>query len=85
MHIREFLGLNNQDPAVHNLLLALYSKETDDVAFIRFLEREGDVFYDLKYALRLCVERGKKRPCVLMYVSDDDLHATHTLMKHTHI
>ncbi len=60
------LGLNNQDPAVHNLLLALYSKETDDAAFIRFLEREGDVFYDLKYALRLCVERGKKRPCVLM-------------------
>jgi hypothetical protein len=34
---------------------------------MRFLEREGEVFYDLKYALRLCVERRKTRPLVIVY------------------
>lgn len=65
----------NQDSAVHNLLLSLYAKQPEDTALLRFLEArygkgrmEGpDYFYDPKYALRLCLEQKQMRACVYIY------------------
>ncbi|KAH9310908.1 hypothetical protein KI387_025943 [Taxus chinensis] len=67
--------LQNEDPAVHNLLLSLYTKQKDESALLRFLQckygkgRPGrpDVFYDPKYALRLCLKEGRMRACVYIY------------------
>ncbi|KAJ7548955.1 hypothetical protein O6H91_07G034600 [Diphasiastrum complanatum] len=65
----------NEDGAVHNLLLSLYVKQEDESALLRFLEtkygkgRPGkpDYFYDPKYALRLCLEEKRLQACVFIY------------------
>lgn len=65
----------NEDGAVHNLLLSLYAKQEDESALLRFLEskygrgRRGkpDIFYDPKYALRLCLKEKRMRACVYIY------------------
>ncbi|KAI5058038.1 hypothetical protein GOP47_0026208 [Adiantum capillus-veneris] len=65
----------NRDSAVHNLLLSLYAKEDDENTLLRFLEskygkgRPGqpDIFYDPKYALRLCLKEKRMRACVYIY------------------
>eukprot|EP01018_Ginkgo_biloba_P010354 Gb_14455 [translate_table: standard] len=67
--------LQNEDSAVHNLLLSLYAKQEDESALLRFLQckygkgRPGrpDIFYDPKYALRLCLKEGRMRACVYIY------------------
>nr|ATA62870.1 putative zinc ion binding protein [Hesperocyparis bakeri] len=67
--------LQNEDPAVHNLLLSLYTKQKDESVLLRFLQckygkgRSGrpDIFYDPKYALRLCLKEGRMRACVYIY------------------
>jgi hypothetical protein len=52
----------NKDPAIHNYLVSLYAKQPDDSRLLKFLERwEHEPQYDLKYALRLCTQEGKKR------------------------
>lgn len=65
----------NKDSAVHNLLLSLYAKQDDENTLLRFLEskygmgRPGqpDIFYDPKYALRLCLKEKRMRACVHIY------------------
>ncbi|MCO5603326.1 hypothetical protein L7F22_057476 [Adiantum nelumboides] len=65
----------NKDSAVHNLLLSLYTKQDDESTLLRFLEskygkgRPGqpDIFYDPKYALRLCLKEKRMRACVYIY------------------
>lgn len=65
----------NEDGAVHNLLLSLYAKQEDESALLRFLDtkygrgRPGrpDIFYDPKYALRLCLKEKRMRACVYIY------------------
>eukprot|EP00250_Pteridium_aquilinum_P006787 c16631_g1_i1 orf=516-3560(-) len=65
----------NKDSAVHNLLLSLYAKQDDESTLLRFLEskygkgRPGqpDIFYDPKYALRLCLKEKRMRACVYIY------------------
>ncbi|KAL3688498.1 hypothetical protein R1sor_014807 [Riccia sorocarpa] len=65
----------NEDSAIHNLLLSLYAKQEDESALLLFLEtkygkgRPGrpDIFYDPKYALRLCLEEKRMRACVFIY------------------
>jgi len=61
---------NNQDPAIHNLLLSLYANLDDDSKLLLFLNTEGEFnFYDPKYALRICTEKGKTEACVRLYGS----------------
>ncbi|CAM6102948.1 unnamed protein product [Calypogeia fissa] len=65
----------NEDSAIHNLLLSLYAKQEDESALLLFLDtkygkgRPGrpDIFYDPKYALRLCLEEKRMRACVYVY------------------
>ncbi|KVH87378.1 hypothetical protein Ccrd_025389 [Cynara cardunculus var. scolymus] len=65
----------NEDPGVHNLLLSLYAKKEDDSALLRFLQctfgkgrsSGPDLFYDPKYALRLCL----KEKCMRAYVDPE--------------
>lgn len=67
--------LQNEDPGVHNLLLSLYAKQEDESALLRFLQckfgkgqSDGpEIFYDPKYALRLCLKEKKMRACVHIY------------------
>ncbi|CAN6443641.1 unnamed protein product [Victoria cruziana] len=67
--------LQNEDPAVHNLLLALYAKQDDESALLRFLQCKfgkgrttgPDYYYDPKYALRLCLKERRMRSCVYIY------------------
>ncbi|KAK5844039.1 vacuolar sorting protein 18 [Gossypium arboreum] len=68
-------NLHNEDPGIHNLLLALYAKQEDDSSLLRFLqckygkgqENGPDFFYDPKYALRLCLKEKRMRACVHIY------------------
>ncbi len=61
---------SNVDPAILNYLVSLYAKLPDDSALMTFLQRQGDTpLYDRKYALRLCIQEGKKRACVIIYSS----------------
>jgi hypothetical protein len=58
----------NEDPAIHNLLLSLYANLDDDTKLLQFLNTEGENnFYDPKYALRICTERGKTEACIRLY------------------
>eukprot|EP00252_Welwitschia_mirabilis_P007813 TRINITY_DN19529_c0_g1_i1.p1 TRINITY_DN19529_c0_g1~~TRINITY_DN19529_c0_g1_i1.p1 ORF type:complete len:1023 (+),score=246.07 TRINITY_DN19529_c0_g1_i1:343-3411(+) len=67
--------LQNEDPAVHNLLLSLYARQGDENSLLRFLQckfgkgRPGgpEIFYDPKYALRLCLKERRMRACVYIY------------------
>ncbi|KAL4204894.1 hypothetical protein AMTRI_Chr01g112010 [Amborella trichopoda] len=67
--------LQNEDPAIHNLLLSLYAKQEDDSALLRFLQCKfgkgrtsgPEFFYDPKYALRLCLKEKRMRACVYIY------------------
>lgn len=63
-------SLKNNDPAIHNLLLARYSALDDDKKLIDFLNTDGETsenFYDPKYALRICKEHNKQHACVRLY------------------
>ncbi|KAL0476877.1 vacuolar protein sorting protein VPS18 [Acrasis kona] len=60
--------LENEDPAIHNLLLSLYANLDDDTKLLQFLNTEGENnFYDPKYALRICTDKGKTEACVRLY------------------
>ncbi|KYQ94001.1 7-fold repeat in clathrin and VPS proteins repeat-containing protein [Tieghemostelium lacteum] len=58
--------LRNKDKAVHNYLLSLYVKQDDDKPILDFLGA-SEFYYDLKYALRLCMKEKKLKACVLIY------------------
>ncbi len=61
---------HSQDPAIHNLLLSLYANLDDDTKLLTFLNTEGDTnYYDPKYALRICTEKGRTEACVRLYGS----------------
>ncbi|CAK9261476.1 unnamed protein product [Sphagnum jensenii] len=65
----------NEDSAVHNLLLSLYARQAEESALLQFLDAKHgkgrldgpDYFYDPKYALRLCLEEKRMRACVYIY------------------
>lgn len=40
------------DPVIHNFLLSIYAEQEDDTLLLQFL-KEPNIFFDLKYALRL--------------------------------
>lgn len=63
------------DPTVHNLLLTFYCSDpsTDDGPLLRFLASSprdpatDRPYFDLDYALRLCLAHGRVQPCVHIY------------------
>ncbi|KAK2189905.1 hypothetical protein NP493_94g03000 [Ridgeia piscesae] len=62
------LGVREQ--AIHNYLLSLYAKLQPDklMKYLNFQGQDPDlVCYDLKYALRLCLEHDHKEACVHIY------------------
>ena len=60
----------NEDPAIHNLLLTLYADLDSDEKLLAFLNTEGESnFYDPKYALRICSQKKKIEACVRLYSS----------------
>ncbi|EFA77130.1 7-fold repeat in clathrin and VPS proteins repeat-containing protein [Heterostelium album PN500] len=67
-YLRYCVQNHNQDRAVHNYLLSLYVKQDDDSQLLTFLQ-SPDVYYDLKYALRLCMKEHKLKACVIIYGS----------------
>lgn len=60
--------LRSKDPAIHNLLLSLYAETENDSALMAFLQQQQkEIYFDLEYALRLCMKHNKQRACVLLY------------------
>lgn len=63
------------DPTVHNLLVTFFcaSPDPDDAPLLRFLAASPDdpeterPYFDLDYALRLCLAHGRIEPCVHIY------------------
>lgn len=63
------------DPTVHNLLVTFYCSDPnpDDGPLLRFLAASPDdpsterPYFDLDYALRLCMKHGRVQPCVHIY------------------
>ncbi|XP_062973780.1 vacuolar protein sorting-associated protein 18 homolog isoform X2 [Elgaria multicarinata webbii] len=62
--------LKETQQAIHNYLLSLYALSRPD-SLLSYLEHAGtysdNIYYDLKYALRLCAEHGHHRACVHVY------------------
>jgi vacuolar protein sorting-associated protein 18 len=60
--------LRSKDPAIHNMLLSLYAETENDAALMTFLQQQQkEIYFDLEYALRLCMKHNKQRACVLLY------------------
>ena len=60
--------LQNTDPAIHNYLLSLYALEEKNDDLMNFLDYfKEDYVYDVKYALRVCIQEGKTQACVYIY------------------
>ena len=60
--------LQNTDPAIHNYLLSLYAVEENTEDLMNFLDYfKEDYVYDVKYALRVCIQEGKTQACVYIY------------------
>lgn len=62
--------LENKEKAIHNYLLSLYAILRPD-RLTQYLDIQGtdpdQICYDLKYALRLCMEHDRKKACVHIY------------------
>lgn len=62
--------LGNKEMAIHNYLLSLYAILRPE-RLTQYLDIQGvdpdEISYDLKYALRLCMEHDRKRACVHIY------------------
>ncbi|XP_071119989.1 vacuolar protein sorting-associated protein 18 homolog [Mytilus edulis] len=62
--------LTNKEMAIHNYLLSLYAILRPD-RLMQYLDIQGtdpdEICYDLKYALRLCMEHDRKKACVHIY------------------
>jgi len=70
------LRMKNRDGVLHNYLVSLYARQKDDAPLLHYLrlqqakraERaDRALWYDYKYALRVCHEHGHLRACVLIY------------------
>lgn len=70
--------IQNTDPAIHNYLLSLYALEVgmstgfdvqkDDKNLMEFLDYfKEEYIYDVKYALRVCIQEHKHQACVYIY------------------
>lgn len=69
----------NTSPVIHNLLITLYvtcqstGSGDEEGPLLKFLTTApsdpmtGKPYYDLDYALRLCIQAGKTRSCVQIY------------------
>ena len=59
----------NKDAAIHNYLIALYASQEDEEPLLTFLrsQRGGRCSFDLRYALRVCMRRGRTTACVHIY------------------
>eukprot|EP01062_Namystynia_karyoxenos_P054122 TRINITY_DN4432_c0_g1_i6.p1 TRINITY_DN4432_c0_g1~~TRINITY_DN4432_c0_g1_i6.p1 ORF type:complete len:1156 (+),score=379.42 TRINITY_DN4432_c0_g1_i6:111-3578(+) len=58
----------NEDAAIHNLLISFYAKQPKQQELMDFLRRHAQQpHFDLKYALRICLEEGKDQACVHIY------------------
>jgi len=59
----------NKDAAIHNYLIALYASQEDEEPLLAFLrsQRGGRCSFDLRYALRVCMRRGRTTACVHIY------------------
>lgn len=64
--------LASNDPVVHNYLVALYAQIKPD-KLLTYLSMKGDdeetLPYDLKYALRICVDKDLEKACVHLYAT----------------
>jgi hypothetical protein len=69
---------DNTSPIIHNLLITLYVSSStrpgdEEGPLLRFLSTAPSdpltdkPYYDLDYALRLCIQAGKTRACVHIY------------------
>ena len=62
--------LSETDPVIHNYLLALYA-QTEPDKLMTYLSVKGQdeatVPYDIRYAIRICLELGLERACVHLY------------------
>jgi hypothetical protein len=56
-----------QNPVVHNFLVTLYCKQTDEEPLLQFIRTQTVPLYDYKYALRLCHQQDRKRCMVAIY------------------
>lgn len=75
----EVFSRGNVSPTLHNLLITLHvncpsaSGQDEETALLKFLTTApsdpltGKPYYDLDYALRLCVGAGRTRACVHIY------------------
>ena len=62
----------NQKAAIHNFLLWLYVEEdSSGEAVLRFVNERASPYFDLDYALRVCMKAGQKRACVQIYTMMD--------------
>jgi len=62
-----------KDVAVHNLMLQLLTREDTEMNLLRYLsdavQPTGEPYYDVQYALRLCLERARLRSCCHLYAT----------------
>lgn len=62
-----------KDVAVHNLMLQLLTREDAETNLLRYLSNavqpNGEPYYDIQYALRLCLERARLRSCCHLYAT----------------
>ncbi|KAJ3332896.1 hypothetical protein HDU76_012696 [Blyttiomyces sp. JEL0837] len=63
--------LNNTDPIIHNYLLCLYvaqAREDKEEGLLIFLNSHKDApIFELRYALRLCLQEGFTQSCMYIY------------------
>jgi len=74
------IKLKSRDAVLHNYLISLYARHKDEAPLLHFMAQQqarkvasqggggsGGVYFDYKYALRVCHENGKMRACVMIY------------------
>ena len=67
-YLQWLIKQGNRDQAIHTMLLSLYAKQEDDRDLLEFLDaHRNNYYYDLRYALRLCLTEENYRACVHVY------------------
>ena len=60
--------LRNTHPAIHNFLLWLYAQQEDDgKSVLDFVCERSKPYFDLDYALRVCMQANQLKACVRIY------------------
>lgn len=60
--------LRNTHPAIHNFLLWLYAQQDDDgESVLKFVCERSKPYFDLDYALRVCMQANQRKACVRIY------------------